>query len=327
MISDQLAPRHDSVLRAHAKPGKQKPMSELFRKRLCTAFLAACTSALALVALPACHAANVQWPAITQQPTSRHVIGKWVWAELFSEDVKVAVRFYGEMFGWSFQAFPEARGPGYTLALSAGEPVGGMLERGERFKNERGSRWLGMISVPDVKAAARYASDHGGTVVMPPRFLSGRGEVALLTDPEGTPFGVIRSATGDPPDYLGEDRQWVWIELWARNPKAMAQFYSGVAGYEITPVDRPDGSLSYFLASGGYTRCAIIPSPAPDVASEWLPYLRVPDVKAAMKQVERAGGKVAVPPSAEIHNGRLAVILDPSGAPLGLVQLAEPEAR
>jgi predicted enzyme related to lactoylglutathione lyase len=302
-------------------------MNEVFRKRLRTAVLAACASALALVALPACRAADLTWPAITQPPTSRYVLGKWVWAELFTEDVKAAVRFYGDTFGWSFQAFSAARGPSYTLALSEGEPVGGMLERGQRFQSERGSRWLGMISVADVKTAARYASAHGGRVVTPPRFLPGRGEVALLADPEGTPFGVIHSAVGDPPDYLGEDRQWVWIELWAKDPKAMAQFYSGLAGYEVAPVERPDGSLGYFLASDGYTRCAIIPLPARAVAPEWLPYLRVEDVKAAAKQAAQAGAQVVIPPAAEIEDGRVALIVDPTGAPLGLAQLTVPEAE
>ena len=299
-------------------------MNDVFRKRLGRAVFAAGVSALALVALPASQAADLKWPAITTPPTSSFVLGKWVWAELFTEDVKVAVRFYGEMFGWSFQAFNAASGPGYTLALSEGEPVGGMLERGQRFQNERGSRWLGMISVADVKAAARYTAAHGGKVVTPPRYLSGRGEVALLADPEGTPFGVIRSASGDPPDYLGEDRQWMWIELWAKDPKAMAQFYSGLAGYEVAPVERPDGSLGYYLASDGYTRCAIIPLPASAVKPEWLPYLRVENVKAAARRAAQAGARMVIPPSVEIEGGRVTLIVDPTGAPLGLAQINEP---
>jgi len=130
------------------------------------------------------------------------------------------------------------------------------------------------LLLPDVKSAARYAADHGGKVVVPPRLLAGRGEIALLADPEGAPFGVIHSSSGDPPDYLAEDKQWVWIELWAKDPKAMAGFYSGLAGYELEPVERPDGRMSYYLASGGYTRCGFIPSPAPSTAPAWLPYLR-----------------------------------------------------
>jgi len=296
-------------------------------KRLRAGVLAACTLALALTTVPATLAAGLVWPPITEPPTSRSIPGKWVWAELFSEDVKAAVRFYGEAFGWSFQAFPAARGSGYTLAVADGEPVGGMLQREHAYQKERGSRWLGMLSVPDVKAAARYAAGHGGKVVVPPRFLSGRGEVALLADPEGAPFGVIRSTAGDPADYLADDKQWVWIELWAKDPKAMAQFYSGLAGYEISPVDRPDGRVGYLLASGGYTRCGIIPSPAPALAPSWLPYLRVQDVKAATTRAQQAGARVVVAPDPAIREGRVALIVDPEGAPLGLAEVEEGDAK
>jgi uncharacterized protein len=292
------------------------------RKRV----LLAC--ALALIAATPCVGQGLTWPPITEPPTNQYVPGKWVWAELFTEDVKKATRFYGEVFGWSFKEFPAPRGPGYTLALSDGEPVGGMLQREHAYDKQQGSRWLGMLSVPDVKAAARYAADHGGKVVVPPRLLMGRGEVALLADPEGTPFGVIHSSSGDPPDYLAEDKQWVWIELWAKNPKAMAAFYSGFAGYELEPpVERPDGSLAYFLASGGYTRCAIIPSLAPSAAPAWLLYLRVEDVKAATKQAETAGARVVVPPSPEVRDGRVALIVDPTGAALGLAEVTPPETQ
>ena len=296
-------------------------------QRLRKAVLLASALASALMAVVPSLAEGLVWPPITEPPTSRYVPGKWVWAELFTEDVNAAVRFDGTAFGWSFKEFPAERGRGYTLALSDGEPVGGMLQREHAHEKERGSRWLGMISVPDVKAAARYAADHGGKVVVPPRLLAGRGEVALLADPEGAPFGVIRSSSGDPPDYLAEDKQWVWIELWAKAPKALANFYGGLVGYEIEPVERPDGRLTYYLASGGYTRGGIIPSPAPSVASAWLPYLRVEDVKAATRQAEAAGARVVVPPSAAVRDGSVALIVDPTGAALGLAELMQSEGK
>jgi hypothetical protein len=297
------------------------------RERVRAGVLVACALALALVAVPPCAAAGPQWPAITEPPTSRHVPGKWVWAELFTEDADAAVQFYGSVFGWTFQAFPAQRGPGYRLAFSEGEPVGGVLEREHAHQKAPGSRWVGMISVGDVKAAARYATDQGGKVIVAPRSLPGRGEVALLEDPEGASFGVIRSSSGDPPDYLAEDRQWLWVELWAKDAEAMARFYGGLAGYEVTPMERPDGSLGSLLAAGGYTRCGIIPSPASNVAPAWLPYLRVEDVKAAATRAQQAGARVVVPPAARIRDGRVALIVDPTGAPVGLAQVTPETAQ
>ena len=278
--------------------------------------------ATALIATASCFADGLVWPPITEPPTHHYVPGKWVWAELFSEDAKTAAHFYAEAFGWGFQSFEAPHGAGYILAVSDGDPVGGIIQRDHTFDKTPGSRWLGMISVPDVKAAARYAAGHGGKVVVPPRLLNGLGEVAILADPEGAPFGVIHSSSGDPPDYLAEDKQWVWIELWAKDPKAMADFYSGVAGYELEPpVERPDGTLGYFLASGGYTRCSIIPLPSPAVSPAWLPYLRVEDVKTATTRAEQAGARVVVPPNPAVRDGHVALIVDPTGAALGLAEV------
>jgi len=169
-----------------------------------------------MLAAPISAADEPVWPPITEPSTSQYVHGRWVWEELFTENTSIAADFYGRLLGWSFQVKPAGRGPAYTLALLDGEPVGGMIERDHSYEQQRGSRWIGMISVPDVKAAARYAVKQGGKVVVAPRVLQGRGEVALLIDPEGAPFGVIHSSSGYPPDFLAEDGQWVWVELWAK---------------------------------------------------------------------------------------------------------------
>jgi predicted enzyme related to lactoylglutathione lyase len=274
---------------------------------------------------PFCAAADPVWPAITDPPTSNYVPGKWVWQELFTEHAALAADFYGKVFGWTFQVLPAGRGPAYTLALSAAEPVAGMIERDHSYEQQRGSRWIGMISVPDVKAAARYAEKQGGKIIVAPRVLAGRGEVALLTDPEGTPFGIMRSSSGDPPDFLADENQWVWFELWAKDPGAMTRFYAGLAGYEIESMPRPDGRPGFALSSGGYLRCGIVSSPSPSVPSAWLPYVKVSDVKAATARAAQSGGRIVLQPSPEVREGRVSLITDPTGAPVGLVQLPAEE--
>ncbi|MEO8331441.1 MAG: hypothetical protein ABI479_03345 [Gallionella sp.] len=90
------------------------------------------------------------WPAITETPAGVYVHGRWVWGELLTEDAEAAKRFYGSVFGWSYQTLGEGKDT-YTLARSAGDLVGGMIQRRHEIVKEKGSRWLGMISVPDVK--------------------------------------------------------------------------------------------------------------------------------------------------------------------------------
>jgi hypothetical protein len=277
---------------------------------------------LALAATAPFAGTAATWPPITDPPTNTFVHGRWVWGELFTEDVEAAQRFYQALFGWTYQSL-RAGEHSYTLALADGEPVGGMLQRTHVYEKDRGSRWVGMISVPDVAKAARYAEEHGGKVVVAPRALAGRGEIALLKDPEGAPFGVIRSAAGDPPDYRGEVNEWVWIELWAKDPQAMASFYGGLAGYETHPAAMAGGRSAYGLASGGYLRARIIPSPAAGQPTAWVPYLRVSDVKAASAAVAGAGGRVVVHPDRMIRDGKVALVIDPTGAAVGLAQISE----
>jgi predicted enzyme related to lactoylglutathione lyase len=58
----------------------------------------------------------------------------------------------------------------------------------------------------------------------------------------------------------------------------------------------------------------------------WLPYLRVADAKAAIDKALAAGGKVIREP---VTLGRVivAIVADPTGAPVGIAQLLDQEAR
>jgi uncharacterized protein len=103
----------------------------------------------------------------------------------------------------------------------------------------------------------------------------------------------------------------------------MADFYAGLAGYEIDAVPLASGRTAYELSSGGYARCRIVDSSATDYPSVWVPYLRVADVKKAADAATAAGGRVAVAPDKALRKGSVALIVDPTGAALGLVHLTE----
>jgi predicted enzyme related to lactoylglutathione lyase len=73
------------------------------------------------------------------------------------------------------------------------------------------------------------------------------------------------------------------------------------------------------LASGGYARAGIAPLPASVKQPGWLPYVLVNDVAATLAKVRAAGGRVLVEPRAELLDDNLAVIADPSGGVIGIV--------
>jgi len=273
-------------------------------------------------------AADRYWPPIVDPPTGQHTPGRWVWGDLVTSDVAAAADFYGKVFGWTFETYGgEDDRETYTLVLSNGLPIGGMVFD-QRAKNGDvpSARWIGLVSVPDVTAAAAAVSANGGKVVVAPRSLGERGETAVFQDPEGVPFGAVRSKHGDPADYLGDVNEWAWLDLWTADVARATEFYRAVVGYEVYPVQLHELRRGAHLVSGGYARAGVMQKNDPRTSAVWLPYIRVMDAKLAAEAARAAGGKVLREP-ADVGGAVVAVIADPTGAPVGVAQLVGTEAQ
>jgi predicted enzyme related to lactoylglutathione lyase len=273
----------------------------------------------AAVALPVAAQSRDGWPQLTETPGElRH--GKWVWSELLTGDPDRAAAFYGAVFGWTFSR----RGAGeraYRLARRDGLPVAGVLRIADgRDGRTPAARWIGMMSVPDVDAAVALAGTEGGRTLVGPTTQLGRGKVALLADPEGAPFGVIRAVDGDPPDTDPAAGAWLWRELWAADPGRMSAWYRALGHYTRRRVSSSNDRDEWLLAAGELPRAGVVDRGAAVRESAWLPYLRVADLQATLRAVGAAGGRVLLEPSPQWRAGQVAVIADATGAPLGVAR-------
>jgi len=286
------------------------------------------TAAVMAAAASVADAADRYWPPIVDPPTGQYTPGRWVWGDLVTSDVAVAAEFYGRVFGWTFEAYGgEDDRDTYTLALADGLPIGGMVFDERAMKDDVPSaRWIGLISVEDVPAAADAVTKGGGKVMVAPKMLGERGETAVFQDPEGALFGVVRSKYGDSADYVGDLNEWVWVDLWTADVDQATRFYRAVVGYEVLPLEQAGPRSGAHLASGGYVRAGVMQKHDARATAVWLPYLRVADAKATADRARAAGGKVLREP---VSLGRLmvAIIADPTGAPVGIAQLPGTEAR
>jgi predicted enzyme related to lactoylglutathione lyase len=272
----------------------------------------------ALCLLPAAGTAGAAQPPGPQGVEGERYPGKFLWFELVTDAPDEAQRFYASVFGWSFRAVPGAPAS-YTVIENAGSSVGAMFVRPRAQGSARGARWLTLVSVEDAAAAAAYATQHGGSVIAPPATIAGRGTHALLRDPGGALFGVLRTERGDPADSPVADNDFFWVDLFARDPAGAAAFYSGLAGYEVSERESEAGFTRLVLQSQGYARGGIVPLPGELKQSGWLPYVLVDDVPATLRKVAAAQGRVLVQPSARLLDGNVAVIADPLGGVLGIV--------
>jgi predicted enzyme related to lactoylglutathione lyase len=286
-------------------------------------------SSLALLAAANVDAADRYWPPIVDPATHQYTPGRWVWADLVTSDVAKAAGVYGKVFGWTFETYGgEDDRDTYTLVLADGLPIGGMVFDARATKGKTPSaRWIGLVSVTDPKAVATLVTQNGGKVVYAPVMLGERGETAVFRDPEGTLFGVVRSRNGDPDDYFAGVGEWAWLDLWTQDVDKAAGFYRAVLGYETIPAgDAASARSGVNLVSGGYIRAGIMQKHDAKATSVWLPYVHVADARKAADAARAAGGRVIYEPS-PIGAMVVGIVADPTGAPVGILQLAGTEAR
>ena len=74
------------------------------------------------------------------------------------------------------------------------------------------------------------------------------------------------------------------------------------------------------FTSGGEKRAGGIQIPQADIEPQWLPTIRVIDIKASVEQARQLGAEIVLAPRWDIQDGMVAIIADPYGAGVTLRQ-------
>jgi predicted enzyme related to lactoylglutathione lyase len=138
---------------------------------------------------------------------------------------------------------------------------------------------------------------------------------------------MLSSSSGDGGDYLSTPGEWIWSSLLTSDPAKSADFYKSVFGYEVYDLPSEDGLQHLILASDDYARAGIHTLPAGHEHPRWLDFVRVIDTRKAIAQAVALGGRVLVEPHLDRHGGQVAVIADPYGAPVGLMEWTEADSE
>jgi predicted enzyme related to lactoylglutathione lyase len=118
--------------------------------------------------------------------------GAFCWNELATPDEKAAGAFYTGLFGWD--SMVQEMGPTrYTTFSNHGRPAGGMYQPGGEQAGMP-PNWLVYFAVADCDSSAGHAQELGAAVVAPPADIPGVGRFAILADPQGAVFGIIKLA-------------------------------------------------------------------------------------------------------------------------------------
>ena len=251
--------------------------------------------------------------------------GSFIWYELMTPDAPASESFYSGLLGW------EIGGDADYRHITAREGmVGGMLPlTGEMTSGGARPAWLAYISVEDVDRTVAAIEAQGGRVLMPARDMADVGRMALVADPQGAPFYVMRpTPPADRPDEASNafaaDRPMLghcaWNELSSSDPAAAWTFYGDLFGWtKDGEMDMGELGKYEFVRHGPHMLGAIMPLMKGMPASAWSFYFRVADIDAAARYIQDNGGTLFMDPI-EIPGGEFSInASDPQGAAFGLV--------
>lgn len=258
-------------------------------------------------------------PPINSPATETALPGKFTWFDLATPSLDDQKAYYGDVFGWTYRTLDEV-GDGYVLVLNGGQPIAGMFESVPPGGEQDGATWLALFSVTDVDQAANVAEQQGGRVEVAPATVPGRGRHALLRDPADAIFGVLASASGDPLDEQVPVGGIIWVDLFARDVDAMAEFYRQLAPWTVSHRAVREGGDGRMLTSQDQPRAGIVAVDEEANRSAWVPYVRVDDVAATLERAVDGGGFVIIAPDPELFDSNIGVFVDPNGGVTGVVR-------
>jgi predicted enzyme related to lactoylglutathione lyase len=133
------------------------------------------------------------WQSAAMRGFSTDVPNAFGWAELSARGVDKAIPFYEAIFGWTHKT-SELGGdaPPYTEFQIDGESIAGAMEMNPMVPAEVPSYWMVYFEVEDVDQAFRRAIDAGAREMFAPDDFPG-GRFAIVSDPQGAAFGLLRT--------------------------------------------------------------------------------------------------------------------------------------
>ncbi len=248
--------------------------------------------------------------------------GDFIWYELLTTDIDGAQAFYEGVLGWKVT---DSGVPGmdYRLASNGVTEIAGLMSLPKEAQDAGGRPvWLGYIAVDDVDASVAKIVAAGGAVLMPATEVPGVGRFAMVTDPDGIPFYVMRGALNElSRAFAGMDvGHCSWNELSAGNQASALHFYHEQFGWQVNDgMDMGEMGQYTFITQNGKAIGGIMQSSERTGPPLWSFYFRVADIDAAAAKVVALGGRVLHGPSQVPGDDYIINGLDPQGVLFSLV--------
>ena len=248
------------------------------------------------------------------------ILGRHVWSELMTTDMKAAETFYRNVVGWTAEPFAGSPTPYTQLKRSGGVGVAGLMDRPQGMNMP--PFWAMYIGVPNLDDAVAQIKRLGGSELSELITVPTVGRLQMLKDPQGAAFYIIqpepRESAPDADPEVGEPS---WIELMTTDAPGAMTFYQQLFGWQPSEALDMGPMGTYQMFNRGSRMIGGMMNKPPELAQAppfWTIYFRVPDINAAAERVKANGGTITngpmeVPGGDWILNGK-----DPQGASFAL---------
>lgn len=259
--------------------------------------------------------------------------GEFCWVDIAVPDTDAAIAYYGDLLGWNAtSAGPVEVSGGYGFFDLKGKMTAGY---GPTQNEYQPPAWTGYITMASADETVAKVSEAGGTVVFGPDDLpENAGRMAVCQDAEGAFFNVLQLGEHKGAALVNEVGTWTWNQLSTRDLDKAIAFYGHVFGWSSAKAPDAPANIPYSMwhvegqrweegLAGIMEMGDTFPA---EVPPHWMVFFAVADAQVACTTTTAAGGQVTVAPE-RIPVGTLAVLVDPQGANLGIIQPDYPEAR
>ena len=251
------------------------------------------------------------------------LLGRPVWYELMTTDMKAAEAFYKTVVGWQSAPFEGASHPYTTFNRGgANSGVAGVMTKPAEVKAP--PFWAMYVAVPDLDEAASKIKRLGGKTHTEVIEIPKVGRMQMMMDPQGAAFYILEPSMEEQrpegPPQVGDAS---WHELVTTDLTAAMTFYREVFGWQQGDSMDMGDMGTYQIFNRPHGRIGGIMNKPPQMANvppNWQIYFRVPDVHAAAERIKASGGTILNGPM-EVPDGDWVVnAMDPQGAAFGLHQ-------
>ncbi|WP_353944023.1 VOC family protein [Streptomyces sp. HUAS MG91] len=244
------------------------------------------------------------------------------WADVQLPDVEAGKRFYGDLFGWTFDEGAGAERGYYTAAYSEDRAVAALAP----LFGAAGPAWTVHFAVRDAYATAARVTRSGGRVVSGPLSVGTAATMALVTDRDGGVFGLWQAGSDPGFEVTGEPAAFCWTELPTRDTARADLFYETVFSYAAGDAGPEEPGAGPGSAGGLrlWAPAGTLPSPATAVAGRrstlhtpltggFLVHFGTAELEATTADALRLGGEIRVA-AHPTGAGRVTVLADDQGA-------------